>query len=296
MKAKLGTGYIFVILSAIIYGCMPLMAKYIYSDGVNPLTLVFLRNLLALPSLALLAFLEKKTLKIEIKQLPKISVVSILGCSLTPVLLFSSYQFIPSGIATVFHFIYPAVVVVAGVIFLKKKLQVGNLIGVLLCVVGISLFYTPGEPLDFKGSALALLSGITFAAYVVLLSTFKDKKVSGLLFSFYVASVSTVVMFITCVVTNSLSLPQSLFGWGMCLLFALLVTTGAVVLFQQGAFIIGGERASILSALEPTTSVFIGIIVYNESAGFRSLLGSVLVIAASVVIALFDIKSKKREE
>ena len=52
-------GYMYAIISAIIYGCMPIMAKYIYADGVNALTLVFLRNFLALPVLAILAFSNK---------------------------------------------------------------------------------------------------------------------------------------------------------------------------------------------------------------------------------------------
>ncbi len=34
-------GYIFVILSALIFGLMPLMAKFIYAEGVNSITLVF---------------------------------------------------------------------------------------------------------------------------------------------------------------------------------------------------------------------------------------------------------------
>ena len=55
---KLIKGYIAVILSAVLYGCMPLMAKYVYADGVNPMTLVFLRNFLALPALAVMAFCQ----------------------------------------------------------------------------------------------------------------------------------------------------------------------------------------------------------------------------------------------
>ena len=62
MKIKIG--YIFVVLSSVIYGSMPLLAKLIYADGVNSFTLVFLRNFLALPSLALFAFLKKKMLPI----------------------------------------------------------------------------------------------------------------------------------------------------------------------------------------------------------------------------------------
>jgi len=54
-------GYLFAVLSAVIYGCMPLMAKHIYADGVNPLTLVFLRNLFSLIPLGLLALREGRS-------------------------------------------------------------------------------------------------------------------------------------------------------------------------------------------------------------------------------------------
>ena len=63
MQNKMVKGYMLSILSAVIYGLMPLMAKYIYSDGVNALTLVFLRNFLALPSLAIVAFANTVLLK-----------------------------------------------------------------------------------------------------------------------------------------------------------------------------------------------------------------------------------------
>ena len=74
---KLIKGYIAVILSAVLYGCMPLMAKYIYAEGVNPMTLVFLRNFLALPVIAAMAFGQCKTLKIpkKLKISPKNSAI-----------------------------------------------------------------------------------------------------------------------------------------------------------------------------------------------------------------------------
>ena len=46
-------GYLCVILSAVIFGCMPLGANFLYAQGVTPMSLVFLRNLLSLPVLAL---------------------------------------------------------------------------------------------------------------------------------------------------------------------------------------------------------------------------------------------------
>lgn len=289
MSAKIMKGYIFAILSAVIYGCMPLMANYIYADGVNPMTLVFLRNFLALPVLAILAFLENKTLKVPPKSLISATVLSFFGCAITPILLFSSYKHMASGTATIFHFAYPAIVVIAGILFLKKKIQIGNIISVVLCIVGISLFYNPNEPISFTGAALALGSAVTFATYVVLLSNMKQ-KISGFLFTFYIALASSIMVFIACILTNNLVLPSSLLGWGLCLLFAIAVTVGAVVLFQQATFMIGGEKTSVLSTLEPITSVVIGIVIFKESAGITVLLGSALVVAASLLIAISDMK------
>lgn len=284
MKEKQAKGYIFVLISAVIYGCMPLMAKYIYANGVNPLTLVFLRNFLALPSLAILALINDKTLKVPLKVLPPISLVSFLGCTITPILLFSSYQYIASGTATVFHFIYPAVVVVCELLIFKKKARIGNILGVILCLAGICFFYTPGQIPDFLGSLFALGSGVLFASYILSLSFFKEKMGTGFLFSFYIALASSIFTLLIGIFTNSIMLPSSLNGWLLCLLFANLVTTGAVVLFQQGAFIIGGEKASILSSVEPATSVIVGAIVFLEPMSIPVIIGSILVIGASIVI------------
>lgn len=281
---KQAKGYIFVLLSAVIYGCMPLMAKYIYADGVNPLTLVFLRNFLALPSLAVLSLIKDKSLKVSFNVLPKISLVSFLGCTITPILLFSSYKYLPSGTATVFHFIYPAVVVLSELLIFKKKARLGNVLGIILCISGICCFYTPGQTPDLAGSLLALGSGVLFASYILSLSFFKEKMGAGFLFSFYIAISSSIFTFLIGIFTNSIALPSTLNGWLLCLLFANLVTTGAVVLFQQGAFIIGGEKASILSSVEPATSVIVGAIVFLDPMSIPVIIGSILVIGASIVI------------
>ncbi len=293
LDSRIIKGYLFAIASAIIYGCMPLMSKYIYDDGVTPFTLVFFRNFFSLVPLAILAYRESGTLKISAKKLPTITLISVLGCSATPMLLFSSYRFISSGTATVFHFAYPAMVVIGEMLFLRKRPRPVSLASVLLCVVGVSLFYSTGQSVDLFGGGLALLSGVTFASYVILLSRFDKGGVRGFLFTFYVVLISSIVSFAACVATNSLALPQTWFGWGLCVLFSLLVTTGAVVLFQQSTFLIGGRRSSILSTLEPITGVLIGAFIFNEPMGAKAIVGVVLVILASVLTAAMDIKKKR---
>ncbi len=292
MNTKTLKGYLYALLSAFIYGATPLAATLIYDDGVTPLTLVFLGNALALPVLAILAFLEHKTLKVAPKALISTTLLAFIGCTFTPILLFTSYQYIATSTASVFHFSYPAIVVLLGIIFLKKKPQLLSLLSVVLCVSGIALFYDPKQSLNLTGTILVFASSVTYATYIVLLSSQKQ-KITGFLLTFYVALASSIMAFIACVATNNLSLPKSLLGWGLCILFAIASTAGGVALFQRATFLIGGEKASVLATLEPITSVMLGILILHDPAGINILIGSALVIAASLLIAISDMKKAK---
>ena len=290
MRKTTVKGYFYAVLSAVLFGCMPLMATGIYDQGVTPTALVFWRNLLALPGMAFLAYRERRTLKVPLQALPTMVLLSFFGCTITPILLFGSYRYIASGTATVFHFIYPAAVVVVGMVVLRKKVHGAELFSVGLCMVGVMLFYEPGATVNFAGSAMALGSGVLFSFYIVMLDVFRwREEVSGFLLSFYIAALSALMTGIISVVTGEFAMPATLTGWGLCLLFALLMTLLAMSLFQQATLLIGGEKTSVLSTLEPITSVVVGVLVFQERVGLNTLLGSALVIAASVLIALSDL-------
>lgn len=293
MNRNLIKGYILVILSAFFFGCVPLIARHIYAAGINRESTVLLRNLLALPVLALLTWREGKSFRIPLKTIPMITAIALTGCCITPLLLYGSYQYIATGTATVFHFIYPAVVVLIGLLFLRKKFGVKTLVAVVVCVAGICLFYNPAEPLDWTGCSLALISGVTYAVYVVLLSGFRSKDVSGFKLCFCISIVCSVVMLAVCLLMGKLTLPTDVTGWLLCILLALLVNVGASVMFQQGTFYIGGERASVLSTVEPLTGVVVGMLAFDEKVTVFTGVGSALVIVACVLIATADRKKKE---
>lgn len=289
-KGTLLKGYLMVIASAVIFGCMPLITKGMYADGMNSMSVVMCRNLLSLPMLGILGWRQNGSLMISKNALPSIFFLAVLGPLATPLLLFSSYRFISSGTATVFHFVYPAMVILLGAVLLKRKSTWKQLLCVVLCVLGIGLFYDPVQKIDLTGSGLALLSGLAYAGYILLLSVFKYKEISGFRLSFYVSAVSAVILLVICLLGNMLTLPKTVIGWLCALVMAMVVNGGAMVLFQQGTFLIGGERASILSTFEPITGVVIGILAFGEPVGPGMLTGTVLVILASILIAVFDMK------
>lgn len=282
--AKAIKGYIYVIASAIIYGFMPLLAKLIYQNGVNPMTLVLLRNLLSIPVIALMAGVKKESLVIKMSHVPPLAVTTLFGACLTSVLLFTAYQYIDTGTATVFHFIYPAFVVLLEAFVLKKGVTKGNLAGLLLCVIGICMFYTPGKELNVTGSVIALLSGVTYAVYVMFITVLKGKGLSQSAVNFYLSLFSSVILFVICCTGGFLSLPINFKGWIYTFAFAAIINAGAVSLFQHGTFIIGGQRSSILSTFEPAVSVLVGWAILKESLTVASIVGVVFVIASVFVI------------
>lgn len=291
-RKQIFQGYFLVVISAVIFGCMPLMVKHIYADGVNSLSVVFLRNFLSLPVVALLARWQKGSLKIPKKALPSVASIGIMGCCVAPVLLFSSYFFMASGTATVLHFVYPAAVVLGGVLFYREKVTAGGLVSMLICLLGMSLFYTPGETLDWRGSVLAIVSGFAYAAYILMLSHFQYREISGFLLNFYIFLINSIVMFLVCSAGGLLIFPSTPSVWALCFFFALVINVFTVAMFQKGTMMIGGQQAAILSTMEPITSVVVGILAFGEVMSLRTAIGSMLVILASILIVVFDSRQK----
>ena len=288
MKKQTIQGYIFVVLSAVIFGLMPLMAKFIYAEGVTPLSLVLIRNCFAVVIIFFFTKMSGVSLKVPLRIIPQIAVIGLMGSCVTSFLLYCSYNYIPSGAATVLHFIYPAVVVLGEIVFFKSGVKKTHIISVIMCIAGIAMFYNPESSLNLTGSVLAISSGITYSIYILALSSFKHKHIPALIFNLYSSVATTVVMFPLCAFTDNLAFPVTFTGWGLALLFAFALGFGAVVLFQKGTFMIGGSRASVLSTFEPITSIVAGVIIFGEPFSVFTVIGSVLVIVAGVIIAKSD--------
>lgn len=291
-KASYGNkkkGIIFVLISAVIFGSMPLMADIVYKNNGNSITLTLLRFTLSTP---VLFFLVKRTgresIKITRVELIKIFMVSIFGYCATALLLYTSYNYISTGTATTLHFIYPVLVIIMGVLFFKEKTNMIKVSSVILCVVGILMFYNGDGDLSIVGVLLAFLSGVTYTFYILFIEKSQLKSIGTYKLTFYLCLISSVVLMIVCVVTKSLALNMTFIGWLMSFVLSVSVTLGGVCLFQQGIKIIGSQSTSILSTFEPITSILIGILIFNESFDIRTVLGFTFIIVATLLIAIFD--------
>lgn len=290
-------GYIFIIISGIVFGSMPLFAKIFYNNGCTPLSLVFYRFFLSLPFLYLISIKLNLDLRVTRKEIRELTLISVFGYSATAGLLYLSYNFIPSGLSTSLHFIYPVLITIACIVIYKEKLNFTKIFCAFLCTMGIFLFLNELELNggSFIGIFLAALSGFTYSFYMISLEKSSVSKMHTFKTVFYLCLISSVVLFIYNIISGTFVYSFSLLIWTGLVLFAILITIGAVTLFQKGLNIVGAQNTSILSTTEPITSVIIGIFFFGEPSNLKVMLG-ILAIILSVVLLSINEKRKVKSD
>lgn len=282
-------GFILVILSAVVFGMIPLIVRSVNDCGSNSIMTSFLRFLLSLLPLYLSVRAKKSNLKITKEEALKILLIAVCGFGGTSVLLFLSYTYIPTGMATTIHFVYPVFVIFGSILFLKQKISPMKLVCVALCFGGILLFYNGGDgALDPLGMLFAFASGITYSFYIVYLDFSGLAKMEPTRMIFYMNTFSALMVGSLAVATGSFTLDISLKGWILALLLAISVSFLAVRSFQMGVRYIGPQNAAILSTFEPITSLVVGIIVYQEVLTLAGVIGCVLILSSVVITARME--------
>lgn len=280
-------GVVLVVFSAVIFGMAPLLTKEVFAAGGTPTELVALRPLLVLPVLWILAKRSEDNIWLSKKQLIPVFLLSS-SFLVTAVLLTNSYLYIPSGMATTLHFVYPVFVVVGSILFLREKPSPVKIICIVLCLAGILCFYTPGGAANLTGIAMAFLSGITYAFYIIYLSRSGLQKLKPFVLCFWTTLFSAALGMGFLLATDSLHTAMTPKGWILAFFTAVLTAAVAVVAFQEGVKRVGPQQAAILSTFEPITSIVVGIIVYGDPFGVKTVAGSGSILTAVILLTLFD--------
>lgn len=289
-------GCLFVILSASLFGCASLFVKNIYLGGGNAISIVFYRNFLPLPFLYLILKWKKISLKVSRTEFGKLFVCSVIGAVLTPIVLYSSFHYINSGMATTLHFIYPVFVFLFCWLFFREKIDLLHGACLVLCMLGILFFYTPGQQANLMGIFLACTSGVSYAAYIVYLAKCGMGKLYPFKYSFYIASICSVLIFFYAMLTQSFVYRMTNTAWLWMVVFAMLLTLVAVILFQSGTNLVGAQHTAILSTFEPLASIVVGVLAFHERFSTRTLFGTIMILASVVMLTLFNRTKRKTGE
>lgn len=278
-------GLLATMISAVFFGFIPLFVKTICAGGGNSVSAAFYRFFLSVPILYIYLKAQGISMRITRTEFAKIALITIFGYGGTAVLLFSSYNFIPSGMSTTIHFMYPVFTILGCMIFFKEKVSPLKLLCVALCFGGILLFYNGESGGSVLGMALSFLSGVTYAFYTIYLEKSGLQKMENLKLIFYMNTVAASMILVMALLTAQFTLRLTPLAWGTAAFFATATSLIGVLGYQIGVKCIGPQNAAILSTFEPITSVIVGVLVYWEAFSARTLLGCLCVLSAVVIVA-----------
>ncbi len=281
-----------LIISAVLYGVSPILAAVAYRGGINGITLTFLRSSVSVPLLLAIILADKRPLRLPKRALGSVAALGVFGGALPILLLYLSYNFISTGLATTLHFIYPIVTVVASAVIYHERMPRIMLSAVVLVTVGIFMFSDIDARSDKVGIILALLSGLFYSFYVIYIDRSGLDRLDYMVLTFYVMLIMSAATLIFGLVTDSLSFDFSPLSWSVSVVISLMVTLGAMPLFQAGIRYEGASAAGILSTVEPVTSVALGALFLGERVEAGQLMGAGMILFG-VILAERGLRKKE---
>ena len=271
-------GKLCLILSAFLYGVLPTLAAMAYRGGVNGITLTFLRSFISVPLLFFMIKVDKKSLHLTKKQLRSIVNLSIFGGAMPILLLYLSYYYIPTGLATTLHFVYPLVIIFTTAVIYHEKISRITLASALFVTIGIFMFSDISTASSKTGIILALISGFLYSFYVIYIDRSGLDRMDFIVLTFYIMLIMSGVIFMFGIAVNGLDFNISPVSWVIANLISLITTLGAMPLLQIGIRYEGSSTAGILSTVEPITTIILGAVFLGEIINASQILGGALII------------------
>ncbi|PIF02627.1 MAG: EamA family transporter [Paludibacter sp.] len=278
-------GVAYTIISAIVFGFTPILAKITYNGGSNEVTLTFLRSLFSIPFLYIGIIKCKESLRITKMELLHLAVLSILGISLTTTMLYASYNYISVGMATTIHFIYPMMVYSICVIFYKEKIILKKVLAIIFSMVGIIMLIDNLMAGSIIGVVLAAFSGVTYGLFMIYLDKSGLKNMNPFKSTIYINLFNVLWLFLWGTFTDKLTFSLTPLTFELTIIIAFLTSILGNALLQLGVKYCGASTASILCTFEPITSVILGIIFLNESLTILKIIGCCFILLAVVLLS-----------
>ncbi|ABO35360.1 protein of unknown function DUF6, transmembrane [Methanococcus maripaludis C5] len=285
MNKVKGTAY--TIYSSVAFGIMPFLTKFAYDGGANAVTTLMFRFLIA--GLILYVFLKFKkiSLKISKHNFVEILFYGAFLYALNTVFLYEAYNSIPTGVATTLHFIYPVTVTLLMLIIFKEKLGINKAFALIFSFLGMYCLVGGNcAGFDIYGVLLAAGSGLVYAGYIVSAGKCRYSKIDSYITIFYLSILSSVLLFIYGLFTNSLTLNMAFSSYVSIGIISVFCTVVALIAFLEGIKLIGPSNTAILSTLEPIVSIILGIILLNEVISFKIGFGSILILVSVIIVTI----------
>lgn len=286
-------GIFLIIASAVAFGAIAIFAKTAYGAGSDPVSVLFFRFSIA--SLLMIPWVISGRIPLPrgrfLLGLILMGGIGYVGMSFC---YFVALTMASAGLVAILLYLYPAIVTIFSLLLFKEPLTGIKGLALLLAIAGTVLTIGPGGDGELPGILLAITAPVIYAAYILVGSRILKKV--PVLSSSTVVMISASLVFGGAVAVQGLHLPQTWQGWGGVLGIALFSTVIAIIAFFAGLERVGPTNASVLSTFEPVTTVVLAFLFLGEEIGPMRILGSILILAAVILLARSEFKKIPMED
>jgi drug/metabolite transporter (DMT)-like permease len=279
-------GITLIIISAASFGTLAILGRYAYADGLDTFTLLFLRFTFA-------ALIMGGILVVRHEGLPRGRTLALLigmgalGYVGQSFCFLTATQYASAGLVALLLYLYPTIVAILSVIFLKEKLTRVKVFALALATAGVALIVDP-QGGQWIGILLAIASAAIYSVYIIV-GTGVMKKVSAM-------PSSTVIFASAGLVYGALTAlsgprwPATANGWLTVAAITIVATVIPVATFLAGLKRIGPTDASMLSTLEPVVTVGLAALLFQEKLQAVTLFGGALILAAVILLTRSELR------
>lgn len=282
LRTLLGIGL--VVLSAVAIGLVPTAAKLAYEGGSNTMTVITLRSLFMVMVVGVGLKLLGRSLSISRRGLGICVVTGIIFAIMSYGYL-GSVVHIPISLVVLIYFLHPLFVAIIAHVSGGERLTLLRALCALVVLLGLGLALGPAaDQLSGPGIGLALLAAVA-VSFMILGNARAQEEANSVLVNFYMVAVTTVVLLVVTLITETLQVPATALGWVGVLGTGLGFTVGLITFFAAFPFI-GAVRATMISNIEPLFGIFFAMAVFGETLSGVQWLGAALVIAGLIAMEM----------
>jgi drug/metabolite transporter (DMT)-like permease len=269
---------------SLLVGFMPLMARHLYADGIDPPSMLLWRYLIALPALALAAgAMRVDPIAAWRDGAWRIVLVgATLGVGQT-VTFWESIKTLDTGVAALLFYTYPALTLALDRIWFKRPIRRRAAVCVAMILVGAAFIAVPGlrgGNLDLRGLAWAIPSPLIYVFYLATNSVLlrRQKPLAGA-FCIYFGMAIAFGIIGWC---NGVDVPPTSEAWWLMVVAALGPGALVITLFSFSVPRLGPSSYAIIASLELVTVVTVGVVALGETMTPERAAGGVLILAGVI--------------
>lgn len=286
-------GILLVLASAILFSTKSIFIKLAYQEAVDPVTLLTLRLIFALPffmAMGLLTSHRADAPALHRRDWTTMFLLGFAGYYLSSLLDFMGLQYISAGLERLVLFLYPTMTVLMTAVIFKRPINGMTWAAIAISYIGMALVVWPdihhaSEHLAL-GMVLVFGSALAYASYLVgsgeIIQRIGANRFTGITLSF--SCLCCALHFLLVNPLSALVVSHRVLGLGITL--AIVCTVLPATLLANGIKRIGASKAALIGAVGPVATLYLGYSVLNETLVGIQMGGTALVLTGVLLVSL----------